>query len=116
VLPWAIIPDAVEYDELISGKRHEGMYYSLVTLFRKVSVSLAVPFTLVMLGWTGYIANAPQQPQSAIIGIITLVGLLPAALFLVGASFARKLPITREDFTRVRTEVDRRRVADQEAA
>jgi GPH family glycoside/pentoside/hexuronide:cation symporter len=115
VLPWAIIPDAVEYDELISGKRHEGMYYSLVTLFRKVSVSLAIPLTLLVLGWTGYVANAPQQPQSAIVGIILLVGVLPAVLFLLGASFARKLPITRDDFARVRAEVARRRVTDQEA-
>lgn len=113
VLPWAIIPDAVEYDELSSGKRHEGIYYSLVTLFRKVSVSLAVPLTLVVLGWTGYVANAEVQPSSAILGIILLVGVLPAALFLIGALFARKLPITRQDFARVRAELALRRESVQ---
>jgi GPH family glycoside/pentoside/hexuronide:cation symporter len=113
VLPWAIIPDAVEYDELSSGKRHEGIYYSLVTLFRKVSVSLAVPLTLVVLGWTGYIANAESQPASAILGIVLLVGVVPAALFLTGALFARKLPITRQDFARVRAELASRREGQQ---
>jgi GPH family glycoside/pentoside/hexuronide:cation symporter len=111
VLPWAIIPDAVEYDELSSGKRHEGVYYSLVTLFRKMSVSLAVPLTLVVLGWTGYVANAETQPPAAIIGIILLVGVLPSVLFLTGAIFARKLPITRQDFARVRAELAQRREA-----
>jgi GPH family glycoside/pentoside/hexuronide:cation symporter len=113
VLPWAIIPDAVEYDELASGKRHEGIYYSLVTLFRKVSVSLAVPLTLVVLGWTGYVANAESQPASAILGIIVLVGIVPAVFFLTGAFFARKLPITRQDFARVRAELAHRREVQQ---
>lgn len=109
VLPWAIIPDAVEYDELASGKRHEGIFYSLVTLFRKVSVSVTVPLTLVVLGWTGYVANAPVQPPSAILGMILLVGVLPGILFLAGALFARSLPITRQDFARVREALERRR-------
>jgi GPH family glycoside/pentoside/hexuronide:cation symporter len=109
VLPWAIIPDAVEYDELASGKRHEGIYYSLVTLFRKVSVSLTIPLTLVILGWTGYQANVAVQPPSAILGMILLVGVLPGVLFLVGALFARSLPITRQDFARVRAELEKRR-------
>jgi GPH family glycoside/pentoside/hexuronide:cation symporter len=113
VLPWAIIPDAVEYDELSSGKRHEGVYYSLVTLFRKVSVSLAIPFTLVVLGWSGYVANAETQPPSAMLGIILLVGVVPAAFFLTGALFARRLPITRQDFARVRLELAERREIHQ---
>jgi Na+/melibiose symporter-like transporter len=37
---------------------------------------------------------------------------LPAALFLVGAFFARRLPITRQDFARVRQELDRRRATE----
>jgi len=113
VLPWAIIPDAVEYDEITTGKRHEGVYYSLVTLFRKVSVSLAIPLTLVVLGWTGYVANAEAQPASAMIGIIVLVGVAPSILFLTGALFARWLPITRQEFARVRAELERRRAAGQ---
>jgi GPH family glycoside/pentoside/hexuronide:cation symporter len=109
VLPWAIIPDAVEYDELTTGQRHEGVYYSLVTLFRKVSISIAVPLTLVVLGWTGYVANAETQPPSAMLGILVLVGIVPSLLFLTGALFARSLPITRQEFARVRAELERRR-------
>jgi glycoside/pentoside/hexuronide:cation symporter, GPH family len=35
VLTWAMIPDAVEVDELENGTRHEGMFYALVSLFKK---------------------------------------------------------------------------------
>jgi Na+/melibiose symporter-like transporter len=72
-----------------------------------------VPLTLVVLGWTGYVANAEAQPPGAILGIILLVGVLPAALFLIGAFFARKLPITRQDFARVRAELALRRAPEQ---
>ncbi len=38
VLPWSIIPDAVEWDEWQTGERHEGIFYSLVgssSMFQK---------------------------------------------------------------------------------
>ena len=109
VLPWAIIPDVVEYDELQSGQRHEGMFYSLVTLFRKVASSLAIPSTLMLLGWAGYVANAPQQSPRVVGGMVALMGPIPALLFLAGAVFALRLPITRQDFARVRQELEKKR-------
>src|SRR4030043_352426 len=36
VIPRAIIPDAIEYGELKTGKRAEGMVYSLISLSQKV--------------------------------------------------------------------------------
>ncbi len=36
VLPWAIIPDAIEWDEWMTFERHEGMFYSLITLLGKI--------------------------------------------------------------------------------
>jgi Na+/melibiose symporter-like transporter len=47
------------------------------------------------------------------VGIIVLVGVVPSLLFLIGALFARRLPITRQDFARVRQELDRRREASR---
>ena len=114
VLPWAIIPDVVEFDEYQSGQRHEGMFYSLVTLFRKVASSVAIPLTLVILGRVGYIANAPVQSPSALRGIMIMIALVPAVMFFIGAYFARRLPITRESFARVRAELERRRAGENE--
>ncbi len=69
VLPWSIIPDAIEVDELKTGERHEGMFYSLVTLASKVANSIAVPLALTVLDISGYIPNASVQPASTITGI-----------------------------------------------
>jgi GPH family glycoside/pentoside/hexuronide:cation symporter len=109
VLPWAIIPDVVEWDEYYSGQRHEGIFYSLVTLFRKVSNSLAIPGALLLLEWTGYVSNAPTQPKGAIVAIVMILSVVPAVMFLLGAFFARIFPITRASFEEMRVELDLRR-------
>jgi glycoside/pentoside/hexuronide:cation symporter, GPH family len=116
VLPWAIIPDVVEWDEYHSGQRHEGIFYSLVTLLRKVANSLAIPAALLLLDWTGYIPNAAVQPSSAILAIVMVFSVVPAVMFLLGAFFARLLPITRETFQAVRDALELRRAAQAAAS
>jgi glycoside/pentoside/hexuronide:cation symporter, GPH family len=113
VLPWSMLPDAIEWDELKTGSRHEGMFYSLVTLFRKMASSLTIPLTLLVLGWTGYAANAPQQPQAAITGIRVMMGPVPAALLLVGVVFAWFYPLNRKRFEAVRAELAQKRALQE---
>ncbi len=112
VLTWAIIPDAIEWDELKTGQRHEGMFYSLVQTLRKIGSSLSLPFVLLMLEWTGYVANAPQQPRNTILGIQALIGPIPAVFLLVGIFLASRYPLSRKVFDQVRAELAQRH-ADQ---
>lgn len=109
VLPWSIIPDAIEVDELNTGERHEGMFYSLVTLFGKITNALAIPLTLLILDLSGYIANADVQPQSTLTGIRLIVGPIPALLLVGGIIFAIFYPITREEHHRVVNKLKSRR-------
>jgi glycoside/pentoside/hexuronide:cation symporter, GPH family len=112
VLTWAMIPDTVEWDELQTGQRHEGMYYSLVTLFRKIAASLTLPLVLLVLEWTGYVANAPAQPRSAILGIQGLIGPLPSLFILAGIILASFYPLTRARHAQVRAELAKRQAAE----
>lgn len=112
VLTWAMIPDTVEWDELKTGQRHEGMYYSLVTLFRKIAASLSLPLVLLVLEWTGYAANAPAQPRSAILGIQGLIGPLPSVLILAGIVLASLYPLTRARHAEVRAELAKRQTGE----
>ena len=52
VLPWAILPDAIEHGELLNGERQEGMFYSQIILAQKVASSIAVPLVLLVLQGT----------------------------------------------------------------
>jgi len=97
VLPWAMIPDAIELDELETGKRHEGIFYSLVTLMSKTANSIAVPLALAILDFSGYIPNAAVQPASTLTGIRIVVGPIPAALLVGGIIFAIFYPLSRDE-------------------
>lgn len=111
VLPWSIIPDAVEWDEYQTGERHEGMFYSLVTLMQKVASSIAIPLVLLVLDATGYVPNSSQQPASALLGIRVVIGPIPAVLLCVGILFAALYPLSRERHARLAQELAAQRAA-----
>jgi GPH family glycoside/pentoside/hexuronide:cation symporter len=111
VLPWAIIPDAIEWGEWQTGERHEGMLYSLVTLIRKATTSLAIPAVGLILQLTGYVPNAAEQPPRALMGIRIVIGPIPAALLCLGILFAILYPLSREEYAAIAKELERRRAA-----
>lgn len=119
VLPWSIIPDAIEWDEWKTFERHEGMFYSLITLLGKVANSVAVPLSLMVLEFTGYQSASTVQPDSALLGIRLVIGPLPAILLLGGIIFAIFYPLSREQHhkiveeLRVRREDRKQKKADQ---
>jgi GPH family glycoside/pentoside/hexuronide:cation symporter len=116
VLPWAIIPDAIEWDELNTGERHEGMFYSLVTLMQKIASSVAIPLVLLVLDATGYMPNATQQPDNALLGIRIVIGPIPAVILFLGILFAVLYPLDRERFAEVNRELESRRSIRPEKA
>jgi len=111
VLTWAMIPDAVEVDELESGARHEGMFYALVTLFRKVASSIAIPVALLVLDLSGFVSNAAAQPESAVWAIRVLTGPVPSVLLLGGILFARFYPLSRQLHSETREQIAARRAS-----
>jgi GPH family glycoside/pentoside/hexuronide:cation symporter len=54
VLPDAIFPDVIEWDELKTGHRREGIYYGVKNFVRKLTGALAIFIALQTLGWFGY--------------------------------------------------------------
>jgi GPH family glycoside/pentoside/hexuronide:cation symporter len=111
VLPWAIIPDAIEWDEWKTFERHEGMFYSLITLMGKIANSIAIPLSLMVLEFTGYQAGAAVQPDSAMMGIRLVIGPIPAVLLTGGIIFAIFYPLSREQHHQIVEELRERREA-----
>jgi len=109
VLPWAMIPDAVEVDELATGNRHEGMYYSLVTLLRKVATAIAIPSMFWILDASGFVSNSPVQTPEATRAIIWLTGPAPSIFMFIGILFAIFYPLSREDHSKIRQQLDHTR-------
>ena len=114
VLPDAIFPDVLEWDELRTGKRREGIYYGVKNFVRKLAGAIAIVMALQALGWFGY--QAPPkgvtlfaQPASALAAIRIMTAPM-GALFLIGAvAVAWFYPLTRERHARIRRLLARRR-------
>ena len=109
VLPWAMIPDAIEWGEWQTGERHEGMYYSLTTLMVKVASSVAIPLALLLLEITGYVPNAALQPSSALWGMRIVMGPVPAVLLCAGILFALRYPLGRQEHAKLVRDLEERR-------
>jgi len=101
VIPWAMVPDVVEYDQVRSGQRREGSYYAFASFFQKLATGAALWGMGMALAMTGYITPEimgplPVQPERAINAIRYFIGPIPAVLLILALLFAWRYPITRE--------------------
>ena len=107
-LLFAFEADAVEYGEYQTGKRTEGATYAIYSFFRKVSQAVAGAVAGYALAFGGFMAKAPEQPDSALLAIRGLVGLGPAIFGLLGALIFLAYPLTDARFREIVTELHAR--------
>lgn len=81
----SMVADSVDYMELKSGVRTDGTAYATYGLATKIGNALGGSIGILLLAAFGYVANA-EQTAEALNGINTVVNLIPAILFFVGAA------------------------------
>ncbi len=111
VIPWALLPDVIEVDELATGERREGAYYGFIVFLQKGGTALIMAVVQWILHLTGYVPDAVQNPQ-ALWAIRLLFGALPAALLGVSIVLAARFPLNRARHAAMVTELAARRAAD----
>ena len=90
---WAMMGDAIDYNEWKTGKREEGVVYSLHSFFRKLAQGLGPAAALLVMGTLGYVNNMidPMTKAESIdvtayaFDVAINLRVLVAALFLVAA-------------------------------
>lgn len=110
VLPWAMIPDVIEMDELQTGQRREGSFYAFASFFQKLGTGIALWALGQALAKAGYLTPVegqplPLQPDAAINAIRLAIGLIPAVLLVVSILFAWRYPITRQEHHHLREQL-----------
>lgn len=98
IVPWSMLPDVTDLDELQHGKRREGVFYGMMALLQKTGVGIGIALTLQVLGMSGFDQNllAGQQPESALQALRWLIGPLPTVILLLGIVLVYFYPISRE--------------------
>ena len=118
VLPDSILPDVIEWDELRTRRRQEGIYYGIRTLIRKLTGAGVIFVTLQILGWSGYQAppegvTVYQQPESALFMIRVMDSFFGAGILMGTIVLAWFYPLTRERYQRVQRLLAVRRGKDK---
>jgi GPH family glycoside/pentoside/hexuronide:cation symporter len=114
ILPDAMFPDVIEWDELKTRRRSEGIYYGVKNFIRKLTGALAIFIGLQVLGWFDY--QAPPegatvftQSETALNAIRFLIGPFGAILLFSAVAMAWFYPLTRERHARIRRLLEQRK-------
>jgi GPH family glycoside/pentoside/hexuronide:cation symporter len=114
LIPWSMLPDVIELDELQTGQRREGVFYGFFVFLQKFGISLGLALSNFILEAAGYVnqvpgGEVPVQPPSVLMALRIFVSLVPALILLTSFLVVRAYPITREKHAQMRLELARRR-------
>lgn len=93
-VPWSMIPDCVDVNELESGKRMDGVIFGFVAFIQKVSGAVAMALVGVLLTAIGYVEGAAQSVET-LTGLKYMYAFLCGGIFLVSAIVVIKYPLSK---------------------
>ncbi|MGK7929693.1 MAG: MFS transporter, partial [Spirulina sp.] len=119
LIPWSMMPDVIEWDELKTGQRREGIFYGFMVLLQKVGLALALLIVGQTLDWADFVERLPgqpipMQPDSALLAIRVANAIFPALCLIVGMILTYFYPITREVHASIRLQLAERKQAQED--
>jgi GPH family glycoside/pentoside/hexuronide:cation symporter len=111
MMPWAMLGDVIDEDELATGERREGMYVGFFTFLRKIGGATAVLLIGLVLELSGFVGGLErtEQTELALFSIRTMTSLVPMAVLVLAIAAAFRYPLTRENHARTISAISRRR-------
>lgn len=113
-MQWGLVAEAIDYNEVVLGKKNEGSIYGTFNLARRIGLGIGQSLAIKMLDWFHYDADLAKvgiaQSDSAVLGIQLANVFLPA-LFVFGSWLAFKLiwKITPE----IKEKIEQRKEAER---
>jgi glycoside/pentoside/hexuronide:cation symporter, GPH family len=116
LVPWSMIPDVIELDELQTGQRREGIFYGFMVLLQKFGLALGlflVGLGLQTAGFREAVAgeSLPVQPASAVQAIRLAIGPLPTLALIAGLVLTYYYPISRDVHAEILLKLRERRLS-----
>jgi len=107
MLPGALGPDVLEWEELHHGGRHEGGFYGIWMLVQKTGGGIALFAMGFLLDHIGFVPDAEQSAE-AVRGLRLLYGGTPLVVTVAAALIFTRYPITRAVYADLRARLDSR--------
>ena len=105
-----VFPDLTDVDELITGRRREGVVSTCNTMVKQVTGGINTFIVTLILGGFGLDTSSEatefvEQPASAITGIRLCVALIPMVSALISYILLRRFEMTKDDHTMIRAAI-----------
>ena len=101
-LPASMQADVVDLDTLKSGRQRTGIYFALWGIATKLALALAVGIAFPLLELAGFEADAETQSGTALLALVLLYSVVPAAFKLGAIALFAGYPITADRQQRIR--------------
>ena len=117
LIPWSLMPDVIDHDELVTGQRREGVFYGFFVFLQKFGIALGLFVQGQVLEWAGYLTppegsiEVPAQPESALFALRMLIAWVPILLLFISIILVYLYPITREKLAEIQSQLEARRQA-----
>jgi glycoside/pentoside/hexuronide:cation symporter, GPH family len=110
MLPWVMLADVIDRDELVTGKRREGLFSAVLVSLYKMAAGVALALSGVVRAAGGYVsANTPVSPELDWTFRL-LCGIVPIGLAVAMIPFLVFYPITASAQRQLRRDLaDKRR-------
>ncbi len=113
---WALMADAIDYNEWKTGSREEGTVYSLHSFFRKLAQGIGPSIVLLLMGALGYVSELGTEGQSMstaqnMCWLVAGLYVFSAVVMFIGLKFIYNLD--KKTMAQMNAELDARRKANQ---
>ena len=111
LMPWSMLGDVVDQDELLSRERREGLFTGIFLFLRKLGGAVGVAIVLAILDVFGFEGdeNISESGRQA---IRYMMGLAPPFFLLIALPFARRYSISRREHAGILAKLEARRVSE----
>jgi sugar (glycoside-pentoside-hexuronide) transporter len=107
VMPWSMLGEVIDEDDLESGERREGLYNGMFGFLRKLGGAVGVFLVLGVLDLLGY-EKGTDQTETARQAIRWMTAAAPGVFLAVGVWLALDYPLTRARHAEILAKLDAR--------
>jgi len=104
LFPFSMLPDTIEYDQMQSGLRREGVFSGMWSAGQKIAYAMSPAIVGYALALSGFVKEG-VQPDSLNIGVRAVFCLFPAAMILLSFLPFSKYTLTEEEFEKVKAKI-----------
>lgn len=105
-IPWNIYTFIPDVDELVTGKRREGIFAGVMTFTRKATQAFAVFMVGVILDESGFAANHAHQSGTAVTAIVAVMGVGVMLFLIIGVLASLRFKLTKESHAILLEQID----------